>query len=365
MRLLALSHLIISGSQTVGGLARLLGVSNTYASLLAGRLQKEGLAVKERAGKNVRVRPNMGSPFVQAFSGLAVATGAYPPFTPADFMEPESRRRIVWRLRNGGMTIGALRKATGYSRTAIYNALGPFLKTKMIMVTGGKGRIYSIDKTSPLAGHVLALLEMQQSDMDLRPLLERISSDPRVVALTIFGSQVDGQKDRLSDVDALVVVESPQDRRISAEYAHPRLQLNVYSRKGLVQLAAREPWFLRLALEGKALKGRELLTGLERLPSSPDIAGVAGEIRTMLGRLEALSGQDAAKLLAYCMRTSLAMKLFIEGALSQERLNTQLRARYPEYGRLRILAAGGKARPGNIRRTKLKILEEMVDVEKK
>ena len=365
MRLLALSHLLISGAQPVGGLARLLGVSDTYSSLLVNRLEKDGLVIKERAGKNVRVRPNMESPFVRALSGLAVAAGAYPPYTPEDFLEPASRRRIVWRLRNGGMTIGALRAATGYSRTAIYNALGPFLKTGMIGAGGRKIRTYSIDMASPLTGYVLPLLGIQESDMDLRPLLERISSDPRVVALTVFGSQADGRKDRLSDVDALVVVESPQDRGISEKYAHPRLQLNVYSRKGLVQLAAKEPWFLRLALEGKPLKGRELLSGLERLPSSPDTAAVAGEIRAMLGRLGALSGQDAAKLLVYCIRTALAMRLFMEGGLSQGSLNAELRARYPEYGSLRISAIGGKARPGNIRRTKLKILEELVDVEKK
>jgi predicted nucleotidyltransferase len=263
------------------------------------------------------------------------------------------------------MTIGALRASTGYSRTAIYDALGPFLKTKMVLGGGAKGRTYSIDMTSPLTGHVLALLDMLESDMDLRPLLDRISADPRVVALSVFGSQADGRKDRLSDVDALVVVESPQDRRISAEYAHPRLQLNVYSRKGLVQLAAREPWFLRLALEGKALKGGEFLSGMGRLPSSPDLAAVAGEIKAMLGRLGALSGQDAAKLLVYCIRTALAMRLFTEGALSQGSLNAELRARYPEYGSLRISARGGKARPGNIQRTKFKILEELVDVEKR
>ena len=174
MRFFALSYLVIWGAQPVGGLARLLGISTTYASLLASGLEKEGFVVKERAGKNVWVRPNMESPFVRAFTGLAVAAGAYPPFTPADFLEPRSRRRIVWRLKDGGMTIGALRTATGCSRTAICYALGPFLKTRMVLVRAGKGKIYSIDKTSLLAAHVLAMLEILESDMDLRPLREDI-----------------------------------------------------------------------------------------------------------------------------------------------------------------------------------------------
>jgi len=364
MRLLALSHLVLSGPQSVGGLARLLGVSTTYASLLASRLENDGLIVKERSGKRVLVRANQESPFMTAFSKFAVTAGAYPPFTPGDFLEPRSRRRIVWQLKNRGMTVDALRKTTGYSRTAIYDALKPFLGTKMILASGKKDKVYSIDGRSPLAKQVLALLDMLESDMDLRPLIERISSDRRVLALSVFGSQAGGRKDRLSDVDAFVVVASPADRSISAEYAHPRLQLNVYSRKGLVQLAMKEPWFLRLALDGKVLKGKELLSGLETLPASADFARVADEIKKMLGRLDALSGEERAKVLMYCMRTALAMRLFTQGILSQRSLDAELRARYPEFDRFRESARGDKAVTGDIRNTRLKILEDLRNVEK-
>ena len=157
----------------------------------------------------------------------------------------------------------------------------------------------------------------------------------------------------------------PKIRVICAKYAHPRLQLNVYSRKGLAQLAVKEPWFLRPALDGNVLKGKELLSGLERLPASPDMAKVAGEIRMMLGRLDALTGGDKAKVLMYCIRTALAMRLFTRGILGQESLNTELRARYPEYGRLRESAGGGKAGPSDFRRTRLKILEDLRNVEKR
>lgn len=365
MELLALSHLVLSGAQPVGGLARLLGVSTTYASLLAGRLQRDGLVVKERAGKRVVVRPNMESPFVRAFSGLAVAVGAYPPFTPPDFLEPASRRRVLRRLAAGDMTIRAIEKATGYSRTTIIDALGPFLRTGAVKSILGRSKSYRLDMTSPLAERVMELVERLEPDIGLRPLLEKISSDPRVVAASVFGSAVSGRKDDLSDIDLLVVVGSPDDIGLSGEYAHPGLQLNTYSRRGLAQLAVQEPWFLRLALDGKVLKGKELLSGLDRLPAAPDATRAAGEVRTMLDGLGALRGTDRARVLAYCIRTAVAMRLYYEGILDQKRFDDGLRTRYPEFVRLRRISAGARVAGPDIRRTRTKVLEDLKDVEKR
>lgn len=370
MKLTALSHLLLSGASSVGGLARLLHISNTYTSQLTDSLVNDGFASKERIGKEVIVHPNMESPFIQNFSKFAVIVGAYPLHIPTDFLEPESKRKVIWQLRDRSKTIGELRKTVGYSRVVIYDALRPFLRIGMVTVSNGKIKVYSVNKASPLTEPLFQLIEFFESEIDLRPSLEKISSDERVIAVSIFGSQIAGSKDRLSDVDAFVIVNSPEDTDIAKEYAHPRLQLNIYSRRGVVQLARREPWFLKLALDGRILKGGDFLTSLERVPMTADFNGVAGEIRSMLDNLDKLPNKDKARIMMYCIRTSVAMKLFIEERLSQENFIDELYRMYPEFDNYRKYNSSGKIEVRMINaktmsRTKQKILEELEHVEKK
>ena len=363
MKLDMLSHLLLSGDKSVGELARLLGISDTYASQLTDTLVNDGFAVKERRGKKVVVRPNMESPFTRSFSKFAVIVGAYPPYTPEFFLEPESRRRVTWELRNGGMCMVDLVRKTGYSRTVIYTALKPLLECGVVWAGGGKRKIFSINNSSPLTEPLLQLIEFFESDIDLRSVLERISSDEKVVALVVFGSQVFGGKDISSDVDALIVVSSPEDRNIAKEHAHPRLQLNVYSPRGIVQLLRKEPWFLKLALEGRILKGKDFLEGLVEVPSEPDFEDISSEIKAMLDSLDRLPERERARILMYCIRTAVAMKLFLDGELGQERFMEELHRRYPEFSTYRTdVEIMDK---GIIRRSNKKILEDLRHVEEK
>ncbi len=365
MKLLALSHLILSGSKSVGDLAGILGVSNTYASQLSTALVDAGFVVKERKGKKVLVHPNMESPFVQNLSKFTVMVGAYPPYTPTDFLEPESKRKVIWQLKDDDITIDELRTRTGYSRTAIYDALRPFTKVGLVSISRGKKKVYSMNKSLPLAELLLQLIEFFESDIDLRPLLERISSDEKVIALSVFGSQITGKRDRLSDVDALAIVKSPGDRNIAERYEHTRLQLNIYSRKGIIQLIKREPWFLKLALEGRILKGSDFLEGLEKLSIIVDLTENIAEIKRILEVLDRPPDSKKARIMMYCIRTAVAMKLFVDGRLSQEGFINELSRRYPEFESYRGYIEGSKINKRTIRKSKDKILEDLENVEKK
>ncbi|UCF07957.1 MAG: hypothetical protein JSW28_10010 [Thermoplasmata archaeon] len=347
----------------MGELARLLGISNTYASQMTNALVEDGFAVKERRGKRMLVRPNMESPFVQSFSKFAVLVGAYPPYTPTDFLEPESKRKVIWQLREEGKSIQDLVRDTGYSRTVIYDALRPFIKSGVITAGGKKRKIFSVNYASPLTEPLFQVMEFFESSIDLRPVLERISSDEKVVALSVFGSQLSGGKDGSSDVDALVVVGSPEDRDIAEEYPHPRLQLNIYSRRGIVQLLRREPWFFKMALEGRILKGKDFLEGLIEVPSEPDFWDISSEIRRMLAGLDSLPKKEKARVLMYCIRTAVAMKLFLNGSLDQARFMEKLHRRYPEISTYRTDVKNMDERI--IRRSKEKILEDLRHAEEK
>ncbi len=335
MKLLALSHLLLSGERSVGEFAHLLGISNTYASQVSDSLAADGFVLKERRGKRVLIRANMESPFVQSFSRLAVIVGGYPPYTPVDFLEPQSRRKVLWQLNNGEKSISEVSKATGYSRPVIYDSLKPLLETGVLSIGEGKIKIYRVNDASPLVKPLFEVLDFFESDIDLRPLLERISSDARVVAMCVFGSQVAGKRDKLSDVDALVVVGSPRDKDIVRDFEHANLQLNVYSRRGIIQLARSEPWFLGLTLEGRILKGKDFLEGLVGIPADPDFDGMTSEVREMLDSLGQLPKKEKARIMMYCIRTGVSMRLFLEGKLSQKRFVDEVAERYPEFNAYR------------------------------
>jgi len=361
MRLLALSHLVLTGPRRIGGLARLLGISSTAASLLVKGMERDGLVVKERAGKAVVVRPNPESPFVRSFSAFAVAVGAFPPLSPPDLLEPASRRKIILELAAGERTVVGLAAGTGYSRMTVYDALRP-LRTAGVVPAG---KTPGLDRSHPLTERLLELAGMMETKDGPGKVLGRLAADRRVWALGVFGSAVSGQSDALSDIDAFVVVGSPGDTGISREYSHPRLHLSIYSRRGLAQLAVTEPWFLKLATGGRVLKGRELLSGLENLPARPDTGAVSEEIRTILARLSRMPAADRAKMLVYCIRTAVAMRLYFEGALDQERLDGELHTRYPEFGRYRRFAGGPGVRLPDTRPAQKKVLEELAIVEKR
>jgi len=362
MDILVLSHLLMSGERSVSELAGFIGISVTYASQVTDGLADNGFVVKERRGKRVLVRPNMESPFVQDLSKFVVLVGGYPPYTPRDFLRPASRRRALWELGRGDRTIQELMKGIGCSRVVVYDALRPLLKCKIVRSVGKRGKSFGIDHGSPLARPLLSLIEFLESDMDLRPFIEKMSSDGRIAALAVFGSQASGTKDRLSDVDLFLIVRSPKDRHISKEYARPRIQFNVYSRSGAIQLAREEPWFLKLALGGRVLKGRDILEALMEVPARADYAGVAGEIRKMLGRLNGLRRCHKARVLMYCIRTVLAMRLYQTGELDQDRFLEELVRNYPEFRMYR--ADPDRMTSVLVNGSKKKILEDIGHVEK-
>ena len=162
MELTALSHLLLSGSRSVGDLAETLGISNTYASLMTTRLEKEKIVIKKREGKKIIVYPNMQSSFIKNLSKFVILAGLYPPYTPVDFLEPKSRRKVLWQLKDKSKTISELKKNTGYSRTTIYDALRPFVRTGMVSAGTGKIKNYSVNFDSPLAEPLIQLLEFTE-----------------------------------------------------------------------------------------------------------------------------------------------------------------------------------------------------------
>lgn len=363
-----LSHLLLSGEMSVKEIAELLSISETYASKITDRLKKENLVFKERVGKKVIVKINPLSPLIEKFSRFVVIVGNYPPFTPKDFLTPESKRRIVKLLISAPKNISEIKKESNYSRMTINKILKALTKLKILKVKKEKKKLkkyYLID--NPLTRELTGILQYMESDIRLKDTLNRISSDARTSAVVVYGSEIWGRKDKLSDVDALIVVNSPKDlESIKREYEQEGLELNIFSRKGLVHLIKREPWFFKLIIEGRILKGEDFLKGLSEIPSRGNINEVTKEIKEMLRGLHKISlPSDKAKVLEYCIRTLLILKLHIKNELNWRTYYERLDAEYPSFKNLR--KAHHKLKTINekdISILKEKLLREIKDVEK-
>ena len=364
MEIYTLSHLLLLGNKSIGEIATTLGISNTYASILISKLEKEKIVIKKREGKKIIVSPNKESPFIKNLSKFVILAGIYPPFTPVDFLTPDSRRRVLWQLRNESKMISELKKITGYSRTTIYDALRPFIRIGMISAGKGKIKNYCVDYNSPLARPLFQLLEFTESEMEQRPLLDKLSSDERVIALGVFGSQILGKKDIISDIDVLVVVNSPGDRVLVEDYQDPKIQFNIYSRQGIVHLIRREPWFLTLMLDGKILKGEDFLKDLDEINLEVDPEEIIDEINMMLKDVDKIPAKERANVMIYCIRTALAMKLYYDERLDQKTLVDELLNRYPEFEYYRDIKRKGRATKTVIEKTIEKVMEDLMYVQK-
>jgi len=162
----------------------------------------------------------------------------------------------------------------------------------------------------------------------------------------------------------LVVVNSPGDRKIVEEYGHPKIQFNIYSRQGIVQLIRREPWFLTLMLDGKILKGEDFLKGLDEINLEVDPEEIIDEIKMMLKGVDKIPVKERANVIIYCLRTALAMKLYYDEELDQKTLVDELSTRYPEFGYYRDIRREGRLTKTVIKKTMEKVMEDLEHVQK-
>lgn len=349
---------------SVKEIAELLSISETYASRLTDRMGRDNLVVKERAGKKVIVKPNTISPLIRNFSRFVVMVGNYPPYTPKDFLTPKSKRVIIKSLIPAPQSIREIKRETGYSRVTL-NKILKFLKdSKIVGVEGGRPRRYHLTD-SPLTQTLVLIIECLESDIRLRDVLNRITSDPRTEAVVIYGSEVWGRKDKLSDVDAFVVVNSPKDIKTIKKYGQEGLELNIFSRKGLVHLIRREPWFFRLMLQGKILRGGNFLKDLSAIQSKGDVEGITREIKEMLKSLDELTSTEKARIAMYCIRSLMVLKLHLRDELSWRNYYRELDRGYPQYRKLRRAYHGlGEVKARDIEHIRDKLFKEMNYVKK-
>ncbi len=360
-----LSHLLINGEKTVGEIAKQLKISKTHASQLTSKLREKNLVTKKRGGKNVYVRPNMASPLIQRLATLVVIAGNYPPYTPNDFLTPESKRKMIKLLDSGEKTIKEIKERLGYSRVTAHKTLDFLTKSGVVSTKKSRPKRYRLTET-PLSKALVSVLEYVESGITLNEEINRIVSDEHTEAVVVYGSEIAGRRDMLSDVDVLVVVNSPEEREAMEKYRREGLELTVFSRKGLVHLIRNEPWYLKLALEGRLLKGENLLKDLKEIPSKGNVKEILRETEEMLQKVGELPPEDKARILMYCIRTITALRLHLEEQLSQKTFYETLNREYPVYKSLRrVRYRKEKADNKKLGELEKKLFSDLKDVKEK
>ncbi|MBI4650170.1 nucleotidyltransferase domain-containing protein [Candidatus Desantisbacteria bacterium] len=90
--------------------------------------------------------------------------------------------------------------------------------------------------------------------------MEQLKNDSSVLILAHYGSSARGTIDKFSDIDIFVVTRDKISRGdIISKYSGKKIDLNVYSKKGFLELLKFQPDFIRNLSRSRILKGKDIL----------------------------------------------------------------------------------------------------------
>lgn len=169
--------------------------------------------------------------------------------------------------QNGVANISSLMDFTGLSRATVLTALDKLYGYGLLDKPVGKPFRFHL-KTEPLAAlfyeicndlSIYAALDRDRG-MSSEGIIEKISSEDSVLVLVQYGSSIRDQQDMHSDIDLLVVARDKWSRgEILSRYAKARLDLNVYSKAGFLQLLKAQPDFVHNLAKANIIKGKDIL----------------------------------------------------------------------------------------------------------
>ena len=172
--------------------------------------------------------------------------------------------------KEGQLTIPALLNKTKLSRNTLIKILECFVEKGIInKINGNPNRYYPINQTKTKlffeACKKIQLVTAQKDRknsfrrLNIEQLLKKIQREESVLILIQYGSAIRGKEDRLSDVDLFAVVRDKIARGdLIHKYRDDRLDLNVLSKKGFIEIIRKEPHFVHQLRDCVFLKGKSL-----------------------------------------------------------------------------------------------------------
>jgi tetratricopeptide (TPR) repeat protein len=159
MDLLPILVVIRHSGLSIKELAKMLDVSNEYASKISTMLEREGHLNKVKSGKNVLLFPSMESTITRALLMLENAYSHNPSLKIDSLVHPSGNLRLISILASGPKGLPQILTLLGCSRPTFYRMLDPFSpnQSNVIEIEGKKEKTYGLNEAHPYYGALVDL----------------------------------------------------------------------------------------------------------------------------------------------------------------------------------------------------------------
>jgi len=171
-----------------------------------------------------------------------------------------------------GRVISSLVESTGISKRTVIGVLNKLVELNLLNKTAGKPHTFHVPnvtlsqvffETCSRIENLFRNKARKQLSLSPAQAIKEMTKDNSVLILIHYGSSSRGKADNLSDIDILAVTRDKISRGdILDRYAHKKLDLNIYSKSGFLQLIKTQPDFVRNIATARVLKGEDILKAI-------------------------------------------------------------------------------------------------------
>lgn len=159
-----------SGSLTVTQLAKQLDLSVSRTSRKIKLALRQNLITHEKKWKEVLIQLNFNNNIVQNFINFINTFEKHSSSNPTELFIPESKVKILNSLKTSPKTFEQLQETTKYSERQLYEILASFRNNdlNLIVTSGKKTKIYSLNPKSPITTSLIQLLNAFELEPKLK-----------------------------------------------------------------------------------------------------------------------------------------------------------------------------------------------------
>lgn len=259
-----LFYIIFEGEKTISELIKDVGGSQSNVSHAMSVLNKFGLVTHP----DKRARPwvaDSSNELVQLMEKFIFVSGNNP-----EIKQIFNQKSIIligseFYKNKTGVTKENLIDSTKFSKVTVIKTLRKLAQFKIISIKVGRPNIYypcKADLATIFLNACFLIQKVYNKKNELSPseIIKQLENNVSVLILIHYGSSMRGTTDDFSDIDLFAVTRDKISRGdIISKYSNKKIDLNVYSKKGFLELLKSQPDFIRNLSTARILKGKDIL----------------------------------------------------------------------------------------------------------
>ncbi len=172
---------------------------------------------------------------------------------------------VIYQQKDGA-TINAIVDATGLSKVSVISSIKKMMEQHLLNKSSKRPYRYYVPNREiskyffELSHTIYEIFFAIKQPVDIEQVIQAIAEDDTVLILVQYGSTIKGTHDIYSDMDIFAVTRDKFSRgEILSRYATDKLDLNVFSKSGFLELLKESPDFVHNVASGKIFKGKDIL----------------------------------------------------------------------------------------------------------